>query len=54
MFAYEPIGGYHDERDAVALPWDRWQEEAGTRGGDIVSLFAVAPGDHPPPTNDGP
>ena len=40
MFAYELIGGY---RDAVELPWARWQEQAGAGGGDIVSLFATSP-----------
>ncbi len=39
MFAYEPPSGYRDERDAVELPWERWQQEASARGGDIVSLF---------------
>ena len=47
MFAYEPIGGYRDARDAVELPWERWQEQAGARGGDIVSLFADSSGDRP-------
>jgi len=49
MFAYEPLGGYLDERDAVELPWERWQEEAGVRGRDIASLFADASGDRPHP-----
>lgn len=40
MFAYEPLGGYVDERDAVELPWERWQAEAEARDADVVSLFA--------------
>ncbi len=47
MFAYEPMGGYRDARDAVELPWERWQDEARAHGGDIVSLFADASGDRP-------
>jgi hypothetical protein len=32
MFAYEPLNGYADAHDAVALPWDRLQGEL--LGGD--------------------
>jgi hypothetical protein len=27
MFAYEPLDGWKDARDAVALPWDRLERE---------------------------
>jgi hypothetical protein len=27
LFAYEPLNGYADARDAVALPWDRLERE---------------------------
>jgi hypothetical protein len=27
MFAYEPLNGYGDARDTVALPWDRLERE---------------------------
>lgn len=40
MFAYEPADGYSDDRDAVALPWSAWDEEARTRGGGVADLFA--------------
>jgi len=32
MFAYEPLNGYADARDTVALPWDRLEGEL--LGGD--------------------
>ncbi len=37
MFAYEPLHGYRDDRDAVELPWERL-EESGGRG--LADLFA--------------
>lgn len=40
MFAYQPLHGYRGERDAVELPWEHWEREAGAHGGDIVALFA--------------
>jgi hypothetical protein len=27
MFAYEPLDGWKDTRDAVALPWERLERE---------------------------
>lgn len=47
MFAYEPLDGYRDKRDAIELPWELWEKEASTRGGDIISLFADASQDRP-------
>ena len=50
MFAYEPLDGYRDERDAVELPWEHWEQQAGARG--VVDLFAEParepPGSQPP------
>ncbi len=40
MFAYEPADGYSDERDAVALPWGAWDQQARARGGGVADLFA--------------
>jgi len=45
MFAYEPLDGYRDERDAVELPWEHWEQQAGARG--VVDLFAE-PAREPP------
>lgn len=39
MFAYEPLDGYKGDRDAVALPWERWEEEGHRRGGGVADLF---------------
>ena len=39
MFAYEPVDGYRDERDAVELPWEKWETEAVSRGESVVDLF---------------
>lgn len=43
MFAYQPLGGYGDERSAVALPWEEWEREAQDRGGGVADLFAESP-----------
>ncbi len=54
MFAYEPLDAYKDDRDAVELPWERWEQAGRLRGGGIADLFGDAPaGDgreprHPP------
>ena len=40
MFAYEPVDGYRNERDAVELPWERWEDEAGAQGKSVVDLIA--------------
>jgi hypothetical protein len=51
LFAYEPLDGYADERDAVPLPWDDLEREAGARGVPVADLMARrGPGsarDHP-------
>jgi hypothetical protein len=44
MFAYEPLHGYRDDRDAVALPWELWEREGTARGLGLADLFAEAPG----------
>ncbi len=46
MFAYQPLDGYRDERDAVELPWELWEREADTRGLGLADLFAGAPTAH--------
>jgi hypothetical protein len=43
MFAYEPLHGYRDHRDAVELPWDRWEQEARARELAVADLLAQAP-----------
>jgi len=40
MFAYEPLNGYADARDAVALPWERLEREAAARGVGLADLLA--------------
>jgi hypothetical protein len=40
MFAYEPLNGYADERDAVALPWERLEREAAARGIGVADFLA--------------
>ena len=40
MFAYEPVDGYRNDRDAVELPWERWEDEAGAQGKTVVDLIA--------------
>jgi len=52
MFAYEPLDGYRDERDAVELPWERWEQQASARGRGLVDLIADSgepPDAQPPP-----
>jgi hypothetical protein len=49
MFAYAPLDGYGDERDAVGLPWECWQQEAGAHGRGLVDYwFADSPHARPP------
>lgn len=50
LFAYKPLDGYGDDRDAVELPWERWEQEASGRGGGVADLFAEAP---PPDRSQG-
>jgi len=59
LFAYEPLRGYADERDAVALPWARWEAQARSEGRSVADLLAQpgairgrAPGPGPGP-DDG-
>ncbi|MGI8749158.1 MAG: hypothetical protein ACR2J6_01155 [Thermoleophilaceae bacterium] len=47
LLAYEPVYGYKDDRDAVELPWERWEQE-GDLG--VAALFAAPPpADRPAP-----
>ena len=48
LFAYEPLHSYGDDRDAVALPWDRWEAEARAQGRTVADLIAdiAPPPDH--------
>lgn len=39
MFAYEPVDGYRSDRDAVELPWEEWETQAGAHGKSVVDLF---------------
>jgi hypothetical protein len=39
LLAYVPLGGYTDQRDAVQLPWDDWEREAGSRGIGLLDLL---------------
>ena len=39
LFAYEPLDGYRDEGDAVALPWERWESEARAGGASLADLL---------------
>ena len=43
LFAYEPLNGFSDARDAVELPWERWEEEAKERGIGVPDLLAERP-----------
>jgi hypothetical protein len=52
LFAYEPLGPYQGERDAVELPWEVWEREASARGMTVADLLADPPregGAGPPP-----
>ena len=40
LFAYEPLDGYRGPRDAVPLPWESWEKEAGASGRSVADLFA--------------
>jgi len=48
MFAYEPMDGYRDGRDAVELPWERWEHEARARGVAVADIVARGDGNEPP------
>ncbi|HWT25021.1 MAG TPA: hypothetical protein VN213_16085 [Solirubrobacteraceae bacterium] len=40
LFAYEPLHGYRDDRDAVPLPWDRWESDARAGVRSVTDLLA--------------
>lgn len=42
MFAYEPLHGWGDDRDAVELPWERWEQEARAHGHSLADALATA------------
>jgi hypothetical protein len=44
LFAYEPLHGYADARDAVELPWDELEREALARGVAPADVIARGPG----------
>lgn len=43
LLAYEPLFGYTDDRDAVELPWEAWEQEGTRRGEGVADLFADPP-----------
>jgi len=43
MFAYEPLDGYRDPLDTVALPWDEVERRAAARGVALADLLAEPP-----------
>ena len=43
LFVYEPVQGYRDDRDAVELPWEQWEQEANAEGQGVADLFAPRP-----------
>ena len=45
MFAFVPLHGYADDRDAVELPWDRLGEEAEARDISVADVLAEKPPD---------
>ncbi len=45
MFAFVPLHGYADDRDAVELPWERLGEEAEARDISVADVLAEAPPD---------
>jgi hypothetical protein len=48
LFACEPLDNYRDERDAVALPWERWEERARAEGVALADLLGQPPPDPAP------
>ena len=44
LFAYEPVGGYRGDRDAVELPWEEWERQAGADGRGVADLLAPGRG----------
>ena len=53
LFAYEPLQGYRNDRDAVELPWEQWERQANAGGRGIADLFASGP-DRSKPRDDPP
>jgi len=49
MFAYAPLDGYCDDRDAVEFPWERWEQEVGAQGRGLADWFADMPAPRDPP-----
>lgn len=47
LFAYEPLDGYRDERDAVPLPWEALEREARDRGRGLADVLAEPPATSP-------
>ena len=43
LFAYTPLDGYADHRDAVELPWQRWEDEAHAHGRSVADLLGRGP-----------
>ena len=43
LFAYEPMHGYADGRDAVEWPWERLEQEARERGLALADLLNEMP-----------
>ena len=44
MFAYKPLDDYADDRDSVALPWERWEDAARERGLGLADAIGQDPG----------
>ncbi len=53
MFAYVPLHGYRDGRDAVELPWEHWEHEAEAGDRSIADLFMEAPAEGRSPPERG-
>ncbi|MDQ3356341.1 MAG: hypothetical protein M3502_06445 [Actinomycetota bacterium] len=43
LFAYQPLQGYSNDRDAVELPWEQWEQAANAGGRGIADLFRSTP-----------
>lgn len=53
MFAFVPLHGYADDRDAVELPWERLGEEAEARDISVADVLAESPPDDGPDPRRG-
>lgn len=47
LFAYHPLDGYADDRDAMPLPWERLEQEAQATGLTLAEALARAPRTEP-------